>query len=559
MNASGSAVDHPIHDEVIRHWPRAQSHWSRFLLLSDPAGCADLPSIAQIHLGSRQVLLNYPLIAERNLGDCIEALLAHEIGHHVRYPGTLAVEARLRLLEKSLIPIDGYSFTNVFADLMINEFLGHALRPQFVKLYQALGPGSDWKRDPAFVFYLAIYEELWSLPPGTLQQEAAAEFARLYPGFRADARMLAEKVFNMEPNIYAQFLYFISVLSRYLKSPELGTPESRNSTCCHADEPTPEDWADALRPNGRERAAVGRGLAEGWLSKEDAEKLTGKDVLGRRIAGLPGMQRGQANQVPEIMAAYYRREAEPYLFAPPPARMLGDAIVPTTVEAWEAGDSAREIDWLQTLLRGGLELGVAQPLKRLPIAEVEGYDLPMWRPMMEVYLDVSGSMPDPRTALNAMTLAGLILVTAAIRKGGVARVCLYSSDKVTYWEWCRSELELSKFLMHYIGAGTEFPFPLLAESVKECGDKTPIRVVITDGDFNANFDKDPNASSLLRHAAIASRPFVLLLRSTDMDHTQIYRELGMTVVTIADLEDFPRMASQVVTALFPHRDAPTDR
>ncbi len=535
---------------VLRHWPAAQAHWSRFLLLSDPAPLTGVPSIAQIHLGSRQVQLNYEWILQKDLTDCVEALLAHEVGHHVRYPGTLAVEARMRLMEKSIIPIPGYSLTNLFTDLMINEHLGHTLREPLVKLYQALVPVQQWQRDPAFAFYLGVYEELWELPPGTLLGRAAADFETAHPGFRGDARLLCERLFHLEPNIYTQFLYFVSVLSRYLKPPELEKPDPENPSPCHADEPTPDDWAEALRPNGPEKAAVQKALREGWLAEGDADKLTGDKSLARRIAGLPGMQTGDANAVPEIMGAFYRREAERYLFHPPPQCILGEAIVPTTLEDWEWSDPVRDIDWLQTLLRGGPELGAVQPVKRTRIAETEGYEAPLWRPLMEIYLDVSGSMPDPRVTLNAMNLAALILATAAIRKGGSARALLYSTGIVAYWNWCRSETELSHFLMHYIGAGTEFPFAKLAESVEECAERKPTRVVISDADFHSNFAGEKTAGHILAEAVRCSGPFVLLLHNVTSDSTRPYRDLGAKVIEIADMEDFPKMAAKLAEALF---------
>jgi len=90
----------------------------------------------------------------------VEALLAHEIGHHVRFPGTLQTQARLRILERSLIPFDDYSVINLFTDLMINERLGLALKDQMVQVYQAFtsepafhGEGK-WKADPLFVSFL---------------------------------------------------------------------------------------------------------------------------------------------------------------------------------------------------------------------------------------------------------------------------------------------------------------------------------------------------------------------------------------------------------------------
>ena len=66
--------------EMQRLWPQARAHWSRFLLLADPIHQDEQQSIAQIHLGSRQVSLNFAIIQDKQLFGCLEALLAHEIG-----------------------------------------------------------------------------------------------------------------------------------------------------------------------------------------------------------------------------------------------------------------------------------------------------------------------------------------------------------------------------------------------------------------------------------------------------------------------------------------------
>ncbi len=73
--------------EIDRCWPMAKLHWSSFLLLNDPELSDEAPSIAQIALATRQILLNSHLIEKHGLEDCVEGLLAHEVGHHVRYPG----------------------------------------------------------------------------------------------------------------------------------------------------------------------------------------------------------------------------------------------------------------------------------------------------------------------------------------------------------------------------------------------------------------------------------------------------------------------------------------
>ena len=166
------------------------------------------------------------------------------------------------------------------------------------------------------------------------------------------------------------------------------------------------------------------------------------------------------------MAAYYRQQAEHYLLRPPPQRRLGELQVPTTLEEWELGDPTRDIDWVATLLLRGRELGGALPLKRVKVAEEEGLEAPLWQPRIEIYLDVSGSMPNPCFAINAMTLAAQILATGTARAGGWVRALLYSSAPVLFWEWARSETEVSRFLMHYVGGGTSFPFGILDASVR---------------------------------------------------------------------------------------------
>src|SRR5262249_52959545 len=162
-----------------------------------------------------------------------------------RYPGTMAVQARLRLLERSLLPYPDYSVINLFTDLMINETLGHELRDQLARVYQAFiahpaPPASSdnpapprrrrraqgdeppqeseptWERDPAFLFYLSLYEELWQLEPGALMGPDRPAFEQAYPDYRADAQVVAQDLFNLGPNLYTQFLYFVSVITRYI-------------------------------------------------------------------------------------------------------------------------------------------------------------------------------------------------------------------------------------------------------------------------------------------------------------------------------------------------------
>ncbi len=535
---------------------KGAGHWSRFLLLAEPIANDEQDSIAQIHLISRQVSLNFPIIKEMNLIGSMEALLAHEIGHHVRYPGSLAVQARMRMLERTLLPFENFSLINLFTDLMINEKLGHALREQLAAVYQSFTGASAFhgkdmgEMNPSFQFYMAVYEELWRMEPGSLMGPRWTSFEDLFPGYRAEAQVLSQDLFPLGPNIYTQFLYFVSVMTRYLsvlgKDPKSGSPYQ-----CDCDDPTPDDWADSLRPNAAEQEAIRRAIKKGWFTKRSEERLKELSDIEERIAQLPGFGTKDAELVPEVMAAYYRQEAERYLFRPPAQLRLGEAVVPTTLDDWEAGDAVRDIDWLATLLERGEVLGSVNPLKRNRIAEYEGQEVQLWQPRMEIYLDVSGSMPDPRLTVNAMTLAAQILMMGTIRAGGWVRALIYSNVPVLFWEWGRSEIEMSRFLMHYVGGGTNFPFAVLERSVQECHQGQPIRIIISDTDFDLNYAETPKNADGFLDAVRTSPHMILLQHRPNPVEVGRYRKLGVTVIEVQNMEDFPRLAADLTFALFP--------
>src|SRR3954452_23701503 len=101
--------------------------------------------------------------------------------------------------------------------------------------------------------------------------------------------------------------------------------------------------------------------------------MNDRETTDRRIATLPGAGDAAATRVPEVMAAYYRQQAERYLLRPPPQLRSGEATTPTTLDEWEPGDPLRDIDWAATLVQRGPDLGAAAPLKRVRVAESEGW------------------------------------------------------------------------------------------------------------------------------------------------------------------------------------------
>jgi hypothetical protein len=388
------------------------------------------------------------------------------------------------------------------------------------------------------------------MEPGALMGPDRPAFEAAYPDYRADAQVVAQDLFNLGPNLYTQFLYFVSVISRYVPPRQGEQPCSMSPYACGCGDPSPDDWAEALEPSAYEREAIERALREGWLDQEQARRVRDDQAMERRIRGLPGVHSGDASIVPEVMAAYYRQQAERYLLKPPPQKVMGEAVVPTTLDEWEPGNPVKDIDWLTTLVQRGPVYGGVLPLERQRVADTEGFDIPLWQPRIEIYLDVSGSMPDPRKTRNAMTLAAQILSTGAIRAGGWVRGLMYSGTPVKFWSWCRSEIEMSKFLMHYIGGGTVFPFDILKKSVEECSSCQPIRAIITDTDFDHNYNSRKDHAAIFTEAVRKSPHVVLLLHRPNEQRVKLYREVGARVVPVPKMEDFPRMAAALAHALF---------
>lgn len=534
-----------LEERALAAWPPAQRVWASSILLAAPVVRSDVDPLAYTDLATREVVLNGKLIEKLKLADHLEGILAHEIGHHLRFPGTLSTAARLEFLERQLLPLrEGSSIINLFTDFLINEHVGQTHRDSLIAVYTSSG---SCKGDPVFSFYLAGYEALWGLDDGALLRDAAPWMDQEYAGYRGEAQILAQDLFNLGPNLYTQFLYFASVFARYIPL-EKWTPAFNPFGGDHGGAEA-DDYADALWPSAAEQEAIDKALREGWIPGARRKEWDPKEVTARRIASIPGMGGGTVKMLPAIMATHYRRLAAKYIFEPPPEKRRGDPLVPVTLEDWEPGDAVREIDWRATVSRRGDELGAAQPLKR-EFEEAEGESVRAeWRPRMEIYLDVSGSMPDPKLQINAMTLSAQILALSTLRHGGKVRALIYSSGTLKSWEWVRSERKISEFLMSYIGGGTTFPWAVLQESVVECRQEPPIRIVITDPDFDYNV-KSAKAAPLLEEAVKASRPLVLLLHRPVATSADGYRRLGAKVVAVTALEDFPRMARELAASLF---------
>ncbi len=550
-------------DEIGRAWEAAQQVWDMHVTLSRPAAFTsggreshwqgDEP-LAYIDLETRQVVVNYPLLTRLGARGSLAAVLAHEIGHHVRFPHTLGEAAQIQALEQRLIPGLGHSLANLFYDLLVNEHVGRTHAPQLAAVYRGFtsAPGAE-AVSPLFGFYLAVYEELWGLPAGNLSSEKSArQLEKQYPGFRADARLFVQTFYSLA-TVQRQFVYFCSRFIRYVPEPQklaFHIPLAGDLP-----QPGPDDLDSVVRGAGEQEAddALREAREEGWLKDGGLEDQKETDPLGqvnRVTSHLPGHQKAAFKLA--LVSKHYKRLVDQHLIELPGTPRPQEPLVPTVPEDWQWGDSPGEIDWTLSVLQQGHLAGL-QPLKR----EREPDPPPPAAtdfPAVEIYLDTSGSMPDPQNALNCMTLAAQVLAASALRRNGIVRGVVYSSGKPLLSEWLYDEEKARLFFLHYAGGGTDYPFALLRRLARERGEV--LRVIVSDSDFLWNVRRDGAMEALL-YGCERSRLLVAFLAC----HAGQAREAlapalahpRFRLALVEDLAAFGAAARRLADALLPPR------
>ncbi|HSB60744.1 MAG TPA: M48 family metalloprotease [Vicinamibacteria bacterium] len=545
-------------DEIERCWKEALGAWDVAASLSPPEAWAGTKGkshwkgeepLAYIDLETRQVVVNFELLKRIGAEASLTAVLAHEIGHHVRYPHTLGLAAQLRLLEQRLVPGLKQSLTNLFFDLLVNEHVGRTRAAELQAVYRGFLRESAEEASPLFLFYLAVYEELWGLDPGRLVPPGRlAPMEKDYPGWRAQARMFVQTFYALA-TVHRQFVYFCSAFIRYIPDPS--TLSYRIPMGGDVPDPDEDDWDAAVRGAGSEAAAdaLDEAREKGWLEDSGIEDRPEADPLAsidRITSHLPGDAKAAFRRA--LVSKHYKRLVDEHVLRLPATTPPPEAVLPSVLEEWEWGDSPRAIDWTGSVLAQG-PLAPVRPLRRdlLP-------DEPSPRerdlPAVEVYLDTSGSMPDPQQSLNTMTLAAQILSASAIRKKGIVRGVVYSSGRPLVSEWMYEEETARRFFLSYAGGGTDYPFDLLKKFAEERADA--LRVIVSDSDFLWNVQQE-GAMEKLCFGADRSRLLVAFLAAPEKQAREVLapalRQDRFRLVLVRGLDQFARAAAGLADAL----------
>lgn len=561
-------------------WPQALEVWSKYTRLSHPHLCASRVeaaeqglngSFAMIRLLDQRVVVDLAAVEELGLGDHAVEILAHEIGHHVLVPGSVTEQFRLLARIRKALPTleqQAPMVANLYADLIINDRLQRQSGLRLADVYRALAARADAKMPPGEVWnlYLRIYENLWKLEVGSLGGQRGDERSE------GDAWLGARLVRVYASDWLAGAGRFATLLLHYLVE---DAKKQARDPIRHLLDMT--GAAAGSEPFGG--AEIEADEVEGAIHPAADSRITGQDEEQDGTIPEPDgpvqPSRGQAREPfeygeilrgagiqlddHEIAVRYYRERALPFL-VPFPQRTVPDRPEPQLegLEPWDTGDPLDEIDWLQTVMQSPRVIPGLTTVRR-QYGQEQGHTQERRPVDLDLYVDSSGSMPNPQRQMSYLSLAGAVIALSALRAGSLVQVTLWSGKNqyMNTGGFIREEAKILHVLTGFYGGATAFPIHRLRET--HCGPAKRERpahiLMISDDGITTMFDRDERGNdgweiSAKALAAAGAGGTMALNISPNWDSTQTgwnassytalqraRREQGWDIFAISQLED----------------------
>lgn len=477
-----------------------------------------------IRLQDQAIVINLAEIAARGLDDFAVEILAHEIGHHILAPATLTDHLRtLARMRWALPTMEAHAplVANLYTDLLINDRLQRSEGLRLAEIYRKLGSHSTNSKPSAVgSLYLRIYEILWSLDRGSLgggdpddRMEGDAWLgARLIRSYARDwlrgsgrfAALLLPHLLTDKKAAESMTVWHDTRTAGTGGEPHGAVAEEGDERDCPhpANDASLSDHGDDTAPHKTPASTMPPSLASrpvdrvGGQSREPFE-------YGAILTSA-----GLSLTAHEVAVRYYRERAAPHLIRfPSRRRPEGSDPLPEGLEPWDLGQPWDHADWLQSVMISPKIIpGLTTVQRTWGVAEGAS---PQTIPLdLDLYVDSSGSMPNPQARVSYLTLAGAILCLSALRAGGRVQVTLWSGQRqfITTPGFCRDETAILRVLTGFFGGGTQFPLHILRDTyAHRLASERPAHVmVISDDGVSTLFDEpDERGSSGFSLAAEA--------------------------------------------------------
>ncbi len=498
-------------------WPQALAAWSRYTRLHDPRLCASqveaakeglCGSFAMIRLADQSVVIDLEAVECLHLQDYAVEILAHEVGHHVLAPANASDQFRLLArIRRALPTLERHAplVANLYTDLLINDRLQRQCGLRMADIYRRMAKarpaGDAAKAGAVWTLYMGIYEQLWTLAAGEIGGPLGDE------AMAADAWLGARLVRVYAGDWLAAAGRFASLLLPWLvkdggeDAPLQSILDTRDAAAgCEPSggiDEEPDERDGVLHPVEDPRITGAEGNAE------PAEITAPRQGQGQarepfqygeilRAAGLSMSDH-------EIAVRYYRQRALPHLVRFPtrpnpesPERQLEG------LQPWDIGDPLDELDWMQTLMQSPKVIPGVTTVRRLygrePARTRDRVPVDL-----DLYVDSSGSMPNPQQHTSWLALAGAVIALSALRVGAAVQATLWSGTRQELHTpgFVRDEHAILAVLTGYFGGATAFPIHRLRETFARRGpNDRPVHILmISDDGITTMFAADERGNS----------------------------------------------------------------
>ncbi len=506
-------------------WPQALADWSRFTRLQDPRLCDTSVeaakeglsgSFAMIRLADQRVVIDLPQVLRLGLQDHAREILAHEIGHHVLAPATATDHARLLArIRRALPTLEAHApmVANLYTDLLINDRLQRQCGLRMAEIYQRLASVASGS-SPLWQLYMGIYEQLWQQPAGSLGGPAVED-----AGLRGDAWLGARVIRTYAGEWMEGAGRFSALLLPHLLETVSDARVDALMDTRHAGRGSQPVGLDRLEDD--ELAPVLHPALDPRIIGEDEPGTD--DVVSAPAASTPGHgQTREPFEYGEILRAagldmdpqqfavrYYRERALPHLIRfPVSPQPQSQELELEGLEPWEPGDALDAVDWLQTLMQSPTVVPGVTTVQRV-MGPAPGNE-PGNEPIdLDLYVDSSGSMPDPQQVTSWLTLAGAVIALSALRAGARVQATLWSGKQQCLHTdgFVRDEDDILKVLVGYFGGATAFPIHRLRSTYAERSARArAVHILhISDDGITTMFEQDERGNSGWDVAAQALR------------------------------------------------------
>jgi hypothetical protein len=495
-------------------WPLALAHWSKFTRLHDPRLCEShveagkeglTGSFAMIRLFDKSVVIDLEKVTQLGLDDYAVEILAHEIGHHVLAPSTAADHFRLLARIRRGLPtleVHAPMIANLYTDLLINDRLQRQAGLRMVDVYARMQAGAKQaaqQEDALWALYMGIYESLWKLDKGSLggptdNNEAEGD---CWLGARL-VRVYAQDWMTGAGRFAALVLPY---LVKSVGGSAMATLIGDTVQAGQGSEPVGivDIEADEVGGNihpSRDPAITGGEPGEAQKHAEPSGGQSRQPFEYGEILKAAGITLSDE----AIAVRYYRERALPHLVRFPSRRQCRSPEPQLEgLEPWEMGDPLDEVDWLQSVTLSPQPIPGQTTVRRF-YGEEPGTD-EVYEPVdLDLYVDSSGSMPNPQQQISFLALAGAIIAMSALKAGASVQASLWSGvhECISTSGFVRNEVEILTVLTGFFGGGTAFPIHKLRdtyESRDPLKDRPAHILMISDDGIDTMFATDERGNN----------------------------------------------------------------